>query len=114
MGAEAWMIAARPESSRVSPHERNQNGTAVLNTPTTTRAGHERRSEARIVGERSASGASVSAPRPIRPQISVAGVSSRTPTLMNMNDEPQIAERASSISRWRRLTVGQTYSGTLA
>ena len=35
-GAEAWMIAARPESSPCSAHEISQNGTAVLNTPTTT------------------------------------------------------------------------------
>ena len=36
IGTEAWMIEARPESIRVSPHDSSQNGTAVLTSPTTT------------------------------------------------------------------------------
>src|SRR6266508_3862991 len=51
----------------------------------------------------SATGSNVSVPRARRKQISVAGASSRTPTLMNMNDAPQSAASASGISEWRRL-----------
>src|SRR5207248_8596023 len=46
--------------------------------------------------------ASVTAASPIRPRMSVAGDSSRTATLMNMKDEPQIRARARSIARFRR------------
>ena len=41
----------------------------------------------------------MSIPVPTRPNTSVAGAISRTPILIHMNDEPQIAERASSITR---------------
>ena len=102
------MIAASPESSRVSPQERNQKGIAVLNRPTTISLRQLRRSDARMDGRRT-SGASVSAPSPTRPQIRVAGASSRTPTLMNMNEEPQIADSTRSIRRWRLLTSNGTY-----
>jgi hypothetical protein len=37
--------------------------------------------------------------------MSVAGVRSRTATLMNMNDAPQRSARLESIARWRRLTL---------
>ena len=40
---------------------------------------------------------------PSRPTISVAGVSSRTATLMNRNEEPQISASAISIDRFRCL-----------
>ena len=33
IGTDAWMIDASPESSRVSPHESSQNGSAVLSSP---------------------------------------------------------------------------------
>ena len=36
IGTDAWMIDASPESMRVSPHERSQNGIAVLTSATTT------------------------------------------------------------------------------
>src|SRR5579864_3594319 len=52
-----------------------------------------------------ASSASVSAASPSRPMISVAGVSSRTETLMNMKEAPQSSESPSSITRWRRFTL---------
>ena len=43
--------------------------------------------------------ARVSAAIPIRPKISVAGASSRTAILMNMNDAPQSDATTSSITR---------------
>ena len=49
--------------------------------------------------------ASVSAARPSRPMISVAGVSSRTATLMNMKDAPQIRASPISMARWRRFML---------
>jgi len=49
--------------------------------------------------------ATVAAARPRRPTISVAGVSSRTATLMNRNDAPQSAASASSMARCRRFSV---------
>jgi len=99
IGTDAWMIEARPESIRVSPHESNQNGTAVFNIPTTARPRQCARSSVIVVRAPSASGtthARASAARPSRPRISVAGSSSRTATLMNMNELPQI--RASAIN----------------
>ena len=99
MGTDAWMIDAVPESIRVSPHESSQNGTAVFSRPTTTSAGQYARISASAVRSPTRSGttiASVIAASPSRPKISVAGVSSRTATLMNMNELPQI--RASAIS----------------
>src|SRR5262249_10948221 len=53
---------------------------------------------------------SVSAASTSRPATSVAGSSSRTPTLMNMNDDPQIAESASSMMTWRRVTARSNVS----
>jgi hypothetical protein len=34
IGTDAWMIDARPESIRVSPHDSSQNGIAVLTSAT--------------------------------------------------------------------------------
>ena len=45
----------------------------------------------------SATGSNAKAPMASRAQISVVGSSSRTPTLMNMNDDPQEAASASSM-----------------
>src|SRR5579864_754286 len=58
-----------------------------------------------------ASSASVSAASPSRPMISVAGVSSRTETLMNMKEAPQSSESPSSITRWRRFTLFSNAAG---
>ena len=106
IGTAPWMIAARPESIRVSPQESSQNGSAVLSRPTTTSSGAKRRSSAsvrRAPTSRGTTSASVSAPSPMRPAISVAGSSSRTATLMNMNDAPQIRASAASMSAWVRV-----------
>ena len=43
----------------------------------------------------------VKAASPTRPRTSVAGLA-RTPTLMNMNEAPQMSARPMSIVRWRR------------
>ena len=40
IGTAPWMIEARPESMRVSPQLRSQNGTAVFTIPTTTSQPH--------------------------------------------------------------------------
>ena len=50
----------------------------------------------------SATGSSVSVPSASLKQISVPGSSSRTPTLMNMKDAPQIRASVTSMSRFRR------------
>ena len=81
IGTAAWMIEARPESIRVSPHESSQNGIAVFTSATTT---SQRRVcpqlRERLPAEPITSGAtiaSVSAASPSRPTISVDGSSSR-------------------------------------
>src|SRR5439155_12738987 len=61
----------------------------------------------------SATGTSASAPIPSRKHTSVAGSSSRTPILMNMNEAPQSDASASSMTRWRRLTSLQTSAGAV-
>ena len=102
------MIDASPESIRVSPQESSQNGIAVL-TSATTRSNAQLwrscRSASRVPTAKGTRSASVSAARPRRPVISVAGESSRTATLMNKKEAPQIAASASSMTRFRRLTI---------
>ena len=108
IGTEAWMIEASPESIRVSPHESSQNGIAVFTSATAiSQPAFSRscRSVSRVPTATGTSSASVSAARPRRPVINVAGVSSRTATLMNRNDAPQIAASANSMTRFRRLTI---------
>ena len=82
-------------------------GIAELTSPVAT-SGHATARSSRTVSRpprrTSASGRSVSAPIPSRTQTSVVGASSRTPILMNMKLAPQIAESASSMTAWRRLT----------
>jgi hypothetical protein len=56
-------------------------------------------------------GISTSVPVSTRPKTTSPGVTSRTATLMNMKDEPQIAARASSMGSGRRLTARETYPG---
>src|SRR5262249_27805737 len=112
-GAQACRSAASPESIRVSPQARSQKGTTELNSAT-NRNGQKR---PRICVVAVLSGiraltmtSSVSAASTSRPATSVAGSSSRTPTLMNMNDDPQIAESASSMMTWRRVTASSNVS----
>src|SRR5205814_10645307 len=104
IGTAAWMIDASPESIRVSPHDRSQNGIVVFTSATTTSQRQCSRSWRRVspvLTTKGATRASVTAARPSRPRISVAGVSSRTATLMNRNDAPQIRASAISITRLR-------------
>ena len=94
------MIEARPESIRVSPHESSQNGTAVFRSPTIASAGQWARSSASAARGPTSNGTTiprVSAARPRRPRMSVAGVRSRTAILMNMNELPQIRASATSM-----------------
>ena len=110
IGTDAWRIDARPESILVSPHERSQNGTAVFRRPTTT-SGRQcaRRSAptARPPTSAATTTASVSAASQSRPRISVDGATSRSATLMNMNELPQIKASAprSTIGRLRVISV---------
>ncbi len=112
IGTEAWMIEASPESIRVSPHESSQNGIAVFTSATTssqTQFSRSCRSVSRVPTAKGTSRPRVTAASPSRPTISVAGVSSRTAILMNMNDAPQIPARARSITRFRcRVTSMKT------
>ena len=108
IGTDAWMIDASPESIRVSPHESSQNGIAVLMSATTTsQAAFARswRNVSRLPTTKGTSSPSVTAARPSRPTISVAGESSRTATLMKRNDAPQSAASPSSMARCRRFSV---------
>ena len=103
------MIEASPESIRVSPQESSQNGIAVFTSATTTSQNQLARScrpVSPVPTTNGTSSPSVIAASPSRPTISVAGVSSRTATLMNRNDEPQISASAISIVRlrWRPIT----------
>ena len=93
------------ESIRVSPHESSQNGSAVFTSAITASQRHARRSSASVRAQPSrqtATAASASAADPSRPRISVAGASSRSAILMNMNDAPQIRASAASIAGLRR------------
>ena len=112
IGTDAWMIDASPESIRVSPQERSQKGIAVFTSATTiSQPAFSRscRSVLRVPTAKGTSSARVSAAKPSRPTISVAGVSSRTAILMNMNEAPQIAASARSITRLRcRVTSMKT------
>src|SRR5262249_1856865 len=63
IGTEAWMIDARPESIRVSPHERSQNGTAMFTRPTTTSARQWRRSSRTTVPPPTSSGTTTASTR---------------------------------------------------
>src|SRR4051812_18209257 len=105
------MTAARPESIRFSAQASTVIGSAELRMPTTisgTAAARRLRASSRPPTTASATGRSVSVPSPSRKQISVAGASSRTPTLMKTKEAPQSAARASSMTEWRRLTLVET------
>ena len=104
IGTDAWMIDASPESSRVSPHESSQNGIAVLISPMTTSHGQCARNSAADTRPPSVTATkttSAIAASPTRPSTSVAGDMSRTATLMNMNELPQMTLIAASSSRLR-------------
>ena len=104
IGTAPWMIDASPESSRFSPHERSQNGSAVFTSPTTKSQRQAPRSSAsvsRAPSRQTATAASTTAAEPMRPRISVDGASCRSAILMSMNDAPQM--RASSV----RKTIGR-------
>jgi hypothetical protein len=101
IGTDPWMIDASPESMRVSPHERSQNGTAMLTSATTTSQPAFCRISASVLRPPTMNGtiaASVSAPSPTLPMISVAGSSSRTATLMKRKLAPQRNATVASIS----------------
>src|SRR5580765_3476654 len=109
-GVEAWRTAARPESSRSSPHASSQKGIDALNSASTTSGRAKRRNSVKSRRHpimKGTAGRSVSVPTNTRPKTTTPGSSSRTATLMNMNDEPQIAARATSMVRWRRPTEGK-------
>src|SRR5438067_634087 len=77
---------------RVSPQERSQNGSATLTSATTSSQPALCRISATVLRPPTVTGtiaASVSAPSPSRPMISVAGWSSRTATLMKRKLAPQ-------------------------
>ena len=104
IGTVPWMIDARPESIRVSPQERSQNGSAVFTSPITTSHCHLARISASVArGPRRT--IAITARRiaavPRRPRIRVAGVSSRSAILISMNDAPQMS--ASTV----RMTIGR-------
>ena len=114
IGTAPWMIDASPESSRVSPQERSQNGTAVFTSPTTTSQCHLRRISASVArGPRRtiAIAASSSAAEPSRPRISVAGVSSRSAILISMNDAPQMSASTVSMTIGRRIYLVKRNAG---
>ena len=110
-GVDAWRTAARPESSRSSPHASSQKGIDALKSARTTSGRAKRRSSVKSRRHpimKGTAGRSVSVATNTRPKTTTPGSSSRTATLMNMNDEPQIAASASSMVRWRRPTEGKT------
>ena len=98
------MIEARPESMRVSPHDSSQNGMAVLTSATTTSQRQLARiwtAASRVPTVKGTTRASVIAASPSRPRMSVEGASSRSATLMNMNEAPQMSASATSMTRFR-------------
>ena len=104
IGTAPWMIDASPESIRVSPQERSQNGTAVFTSPTTTSQPQRSRSSASVLpgpSWTSAIAASSRVAEPRRARTSVAGVSCRSAILISMKDAPQM--NASSV----RMTIGR-------
>src|SRR5262245_32484436 len=114
IGTDAWMIDARPESIRVSPQERSQNGTAVLSSPTTVSHRQWARSWLSVVPAPTARGttiARVSAASASRPRMSVAGSSSRSAILMNMNELPQMRASTTSMGPYRLFMSVQPVGG---
>src|SRR5579862_8642699 len=102
------MIEASPESSRFSPQERSQKGSAVLTSPTTTSQRQAARSSSsvrRAPSRAIATTARTTAADPIRPKIRVAGASCRSAILISMNDAPQMSESTTSITNGRRITI---------
>src|SRR3954467_6885431 len=113
-GIDACSTAARPESSRFSLHASSQNGTAALKIPSRSSGLAYWRSPdhvSRHPSRKGTAGISASVPVRTRPKTTSPGVTSPTATLMNMNDDPQIAARASSIGNGFRVTARKTYRG---
>ena len=102
-GAEAWITAVSPESSRSSAQAIATMGIAELTSPmivsgTAARAQLPAEPLAAEAGERDRRDDERADPR-AEGQISSGRRSSRTPILMNMNDAPQSAESASRMTR---------------
>src|SRR3954451_18276960 len=113
-GIEACRKAARPESSFFSLHASSQNGSPALKTPTSSSGRQKRRSPAQVGPQpprNHTAGSSPKVPTRTRPKTTSPGVTSRTATLMNRKEEPQMAARASSIGSGRRLTAGNRTRG---
>src|SRR5512132_815176 len=107
-GIDACSTAARPESSRFSLHASSQNGSAALRIPSSSSGPAKRRRPAHArphPPRNDTAGSSASVPVSTRPKTTSPGVTSRTATLMNMKEEPQIAARASSMGSGRRLNA---------
>ena len=108
IGAAACRIAARLESILVSAQEKQRNGIAVLIRPTRTignQFARAWRTTVRPPARASATGTRTTAPSPTRKNTSAAGLNCRSATLMNMNDAPQISERAAIMTASRRLIL---------
>ena len=98
IGTDEFAAAATPESMCVSPHEISRNGSAIPTTPTNMPGASAGRTARRP--RRAATNETRTAPaNSSRNSTIAAGEKSRTPTLMNMYDEPQIAESRSSGGR---------------
>ena len=98
IGIDALPIAAIPESILVWPQAINQNGSAVLITPSTTPAQPKSRTQRtawrkpRFATRTASSAADAKSSRPV---MVAAGERSSIAISMNMNDEPQIRARTS-------------------
>jgi hypothetical protein len=91
-GVVAFQMPATTLDTCCSPNEKHANGIA-LNTSATTNSRRQisrpRGRRVRVIATRRRS---VRAPRKQRPNATSRGSSSSSPTLMNMNDAPQVAD----------------------
>src|SRR5439155_2216347 len=102
---------SRPVSeldSRVSALESRIHGTAI-STAANTSSGNQRRKTGRISPLAAAIGSSRSAPMPVRAKTSIAGLRSRTATLIRRYGIPQITHIAAKSAR-PRLVITQRYA----
>jgi hypothetical protein len=98
IGTEAFATAATPESTWVSPQEIKRNGSAIPTMPTNAPGASAGRTARRPRRAAKAETRTTAASNR-RNSTSAAGEKSRTPTLMNMYDEPQMAESRSKPGR---------------
>ena len=111
-GTDATSRPASELDSRRSASESRSHGIASSATVNSTMGRQRGRRARRLTPERSTKGRSTAAPIAVRRKTRVAGVSSRTATLMSRYGIPQITHSARNNSQPRRVTPPPLMAGT--